>query len=173
MTKFRSFGGALAALSGLGILGCSHPLPYKQSAYAKLKSDWTIEQDFARTWKGIESAVHGLKVAERDPDDVSDQEFRTLQERTLETDWINSRSRDKYVEVRVNDAPTRRYLQTRYRYRIQATKHLAGTHVAVQVQEQVEGLDAVGNPTGFSDTDEVDSSLAREMIEKIKNACHS
>jgi hypothetical protein len=153
--------------------GCAHPLPYKQTAYAKLKSEWTIEQDFARTWKGIEASLSGLKVTERDPDEVDEKEWATLKERTAETDWINSRSRDKYVEVRINDSPSRRYLQTRYRFRILATKHLAGTHVVVQVQEQVEGIDASGESTGFTDTEDTDTSLAREMIEKIKNACHS
>src|SRR3954464_1184317 len=95
---------AVAVVTTL-LSGCASSQPVKTQDYAKLKNTRTFEFEFPMVWNAIETAFKGYKVVDRDPDDVDAQELKKLRARTLETDWIYTQSRDKYIEYKVNDLP--------------------------------------------------------------------
>jgi hypothetical protein len=128
------------------------------------------EYEFPVVWKGIESAMRNYSIVERDPADVDDVELKRLTKRTLETDWIQTHSRDKYIEFKVNDVPQKRYLWTRIKYNITAQTALGGTQVTVHTQEQVERLKADGTSAGYDKVDTVDTSRPNEVLERIQMA---
>jgi hypothetical protein len=159
---------ATAAATASLAPGCASGPAVKQQAYARLRDQRTLEYDFPTTWKGIESAVAGFKVTDRDPDEVEPQELRNLRERKLETDWIYSRSTDKYQEYSANGFPRKVFLQTRFRYRIEARSVLGGTDVSVGVEEEVERLNPDGSSDGYASAEASDPTRANEMIERIR-----
>src|SRR5690606_19617710 len=85
------------------ISSCSSGPKVKSQDYAKLRETWTYEHEFSQVWRGIEYALRQHKVAERDPEKATAKEMKNLQERTLKTDWIYAKSRDKYIEYEIND----------------------------------------------------------------------
>src|SRR4051794_29582002 len=94
----------LAVLSvALGLnSGCSSTQKVETQAYAKLNNQRTFEYDFPTVWKGIEEALHNYKIVDRSPKEVDPIEMKQLKKRTLETEWVYSQSRDKYVEFKLN-----------------------------------------------------------------------
>lgn len=167
LIRFAALGALVLAASGT--IGCSSTREVKTQAYAVLKSHRTYEYEFPVVWKGIEKAVSGLKVTDRDPEEVDPVEMRKLDRRTLETDWVYGQSRDKYVEYKVNDSPRKKYLQTRTRYKVDARSQIGGVDVAVILSEEIERLNEDGSPAGYEGA-EADSSRASEMLDKIQNA---
>jgi hypothetical protein len=118
----------------------------------------------------IESAVRGWKVVERDPEDVNPVELKSLTERELATDWIFTKSRDRYHEYKVNGSPRKIYLQMRIRYRVRANSEIGGTRVAVSTEEEIELLGDDGKPRGYEPVEEPDTSRAKDLLDKINLA---
>lgn len=161
------------ALSLLGLIfvlaaGCSSGPEIKTQKYAKYKQEKVFESEFPKVWKAIEGTFSNYKIVERDPEEVSPTELEKLQERTLTTDWIYTRSKDKYVEYKVNGLPRKKPLQMRNRYRVTAISVLGGTQVTVSQQEELETLDDHGNPSGYEEVGEPDSGRSKEILERVK-----
>ena len=167
-------GFGLFLVNGLlsGLSGCSSLPPVKQQAYAKLNNERTFEYDFPTVWKGIEETLRNHKIKDRDPEEVDPQEMRKLTRRTLETDWIYGRSQDKHQEYQVNGSPRKTYLQTRYKYLLDAQSVMGGIKLTVRTEEEVERLKEDGQPDGYSAA-ESDPSRARELLDKIQISIHS
>jgi hypothetical protein len=157
-------------LMGYLLSGCSSRPKVLQDDYAQLKSERMFEYDFKKVWRGIEATLRTFKVEERDPDEVDPNEWSKIHERTLVTDWIYSRSKDKYITYTVNESPRRKYLQVRIRYGIRANRAIGGTNVKVAVQEEIQRLNADGTVDGYEETDLTDTSLADAMLKRIKLA---
>lgn len=149
----------LLVASALG-QGCASTVPVKKQAYAQLRSEKTFERELLPVWKAIEDVTRDFKIVERDPAEKKSKEA------SLETDWIYTRSRDKYVEYKINGVPKRKELQMRVRYRIEAEKILGGTHVQVSSEEEIETLTPDGEPAGYREMAS-DSSRTSELLNKI------
>ena len=168
--RYENLTRIVLVVTGVTVLGsCSSSMKVKQHDYGSKRSEWTIKQEFPQVWKGIEEAVYKMKVSKRKPKHVSPVEMKRLKKRHLETAWSYSRSKDKYVEFKVNGFPEKKYLQTRMKYQIEAERTLGGTHVKVGVKEEIEKLKSDGSPAGYSQA-KADPALAQAMLERIKNA---
>lgn len=160
-----------AALAGISFSSCSSGPDVKQQAYAKLKNSRTFETDFPAVWHAIEDTLRNYKVVDRDPNKVDANEMRRIKHRTLETDWVYTRSTDKYVEYKVNDLPRKTYLQTRLKYKISADSVLGGVNVTVKTDEEIERLKDDGSPNGWDSVDDdKDTSRANDMLDKFNIA---
>lgn len=155
--------------SALSLSACSSARPVKTQAYASLSNQKTFEYEFPVVWKAIEAVVRGFKVVDRDPAEVDPNEMRKLTRRKLETDWLYTQSRDKYVEYKINGSFRKQYLQTRLKYVVTAQSRIGGTDVEVKTEEEVEKLKDDGTPAGY-DSMQPDSSRANELLEKIGNS---
>ncbi len=156
----------------LGVLsasGCSSSkgLEYKRQKYASLPQTKVFEDSFEIAWRGIEDTFKNHKVTARDPEEADPVEMKKLTERSLETDWIYSQSRDKYVEYKVNQFPRKRYLQVRFRYLVKAKTVIGGTEVTVLLDEEIEDLQPDGTAKGYQPVPKIDTSRANEILEKI------
>jgi hypothetical protein len=163
---------ALVPALALALLAtsCSTPASgVKTQQYAALRDERVFEFDLPATWKGIEKALGNFKVVDRDPEEVSALEWKDLEERSLETDWIYSQSRDKYVEYRVNDSPRRKYPQIRYRFKLVAKRAVAGTSVKIDQDEEIERLKPNGMADGYDSTTP-DRTRASEFLDRIQQA---
>lgn len=152
---------------------CSSAPSVKQQKYAELKTERTFEYPFAAVWAGIESALSGVGAAidKVDPASVGgEQGWDKLQSRRLESKWVYRQSRDKYIEYKINGLPKKQYLQTRTRYEVTASRVLGGIRVAVDLNEEVERVDQLGNPTGYVQAERPDTARANELIEKTYQA---
>ncbi len=149
---------------------CSGTLPVKTQAYAKLHTHTVYEHDFPAVWKGIEAALRNHKILERDPSEVDPLEMKKLTERSLETDWVYSQSRDKYHEYKVNGSPRKQYLQVRYKFNLIANKVMGGAEVKVDTTEEIEKLKGDGTPDGYEASDEPNATLSNDLLEKIRVA---
>ena len=159
-----------AFLATVSLSGCAGRAPVQKQEYAELPSDRFYEYEFPVVWKAVEKAFQNYKVVDRDPSEVNEVELRKLSERSLETDWLYSESRDKYVEYRVNDVPKRKALEVRIRYKLEAKKVLGGVRVSIKTEEELESLGADGSSHGYSKVDHPDSSRPNELLEKINLA---
>ncbi len=155
------------------LAGCSSAPEVKTLAYAQLRNEQTFETDFPAAWKAIESALRLTRVVSKTPAEVSPLELKKLSQRNLETDWIFSKSKSKYIEYQVNGFPRKTYLQNRFKYQVSAEQVLGGVKVKTTVTEEVERLNAQGGSEGFSTTGEPDPSLANDLIEKISRELNS
>lgn len=164
------FGFAGVAGFSFLLLNCSSRMEVKKQDYASLKTEWTFETDFAPLWKAVESSLGNHRIVEVKPKSVNAQEWNQIKERRLMTDWVYGRSGTRYVEYKVNGFPKKTYLQTRYRYRVNAEKVLGGIHVSVDLEEELENLNQDGSSAGYRRADEADSSRAHDLLEKIKTA---
>lgn len=162
--------GLLSLLLCLSALACASGRTVKTQAYARLSATRTYETDFATVWKGIGTVLREFKVVEKDPEEASPTELRKMTAGKVETDWVYSQSRDKYVEYKVNSSPRKQYLQMRYRYRIALKTRIGGTDVTVLMDEEIEKLKEDGTPAGYSGVDRPDSSRANELLEKIQQS---
>ncbi len=150
--------------------GCSSTPPVKQQNYGQLNHQRTYEYSFSEVWKGIEEALRNYKITDRNPSEVSSLEMKSLTERSLETDWIYTQSRDKYQEYTVNGSPRKIYLQTRYKYFVVSKNGLGGPTVTVKTEEEVERLNSDGTSAGFTQVSNQDPSRPNELLDKIKLA---
>ena len=159
----------MSAAASYGLLGCSSA-EVKSQAYATLKNERTFESDFPTVWKGLEKALEKHRVIDRDPEEANEVEMRRLTERTLKTDWIYGRSRDKYQEYKVNDLPRTIYLQTRIKYKVLAKTVIGGVHVKVDMEEEIEKLNPDGTSLGYSKADAPDTSRQAELLDQIEKS---
>lgn len=161
---------------GFGVIlffmsACSSGPDVRKQRYAELKSEQTFEYEFHEVWKAIEKATEKYKISDQDPEKgISPVELKQLTEGELETDWIIGKSRDKYIEYRVNGFPKKKYLQTRVKYEFEVRQVLGGTHVTVEMEEEVERLKQDGTSMGWSsiDSDKIDTSRTQEILQRIK-----
>ena len=160
----------ISLVMGISGVGCSSPKKVLTQKYAQLKNQRTFENEFPVVWKALEEALRKHKIVDRDPSEVSALELRKLTLRTLETDWVYGQSRDKYHEYQVNGFPKKVYLQTRFKYQVEAKKVLGGVTVTVKSDEEVERLNEDGTPDGYSEVDQTDSSRLNELLEKVQLA---
>jgi hypothetical protein len=149
---------------------CSSAPEVKQEEYAKLKDARMFEYEFPIVWHAIEDALHGYVVTNRDPNKVGIVEMKKIRQRTIDTDWVYSRSTEKYIEYKVNDSPRKIFLQTRTRYHLMARTVLGGVEVSVDPQQEIEKLKEDGSSEGFVTADSPDRSLANVMLDKINQA---
>lgn len=152
------------------VLACASTSKVKQQGYAQLSNQRVFENEFSVVWKGLESALKNFKITHRDPADVNDLELTKLKERSLETDWIYSQSRDKYQEYQVNGFPRKKYLQLRYKYNVMANAVIGGTKIQINTQEEIEHLNADGTSAGYHEAEQPDSSLSQGLLEKLQLA---
>lgn len=150
----------------LGMAGCSSTPEVKKQSYAALRNHRVFEVEYPKLWKAIEETLRNHRVVERDPKEVAFNEWSSLRERTLETDWIFTQSKDKYQEYTVNGFPRKKYLQTKMRYRIQTRAVMGGVEVTVLVDEEIERLRVDGASDGYSDA-EPDPARGSEMLDRI------
>lgn len=153
------------AVFGLG--ACSSGPKVQKQKYATLKSSRTFEYDFETVWKAIEASLKNHKITERDPSEVSSTELKNLKERTLESDWIFTESRDKYITYKVNSLPRKKYLQMRYKYFITAQSQIGGTDVHAGIREEIQELNEDGSPKGYEEYKPNDTSRTSELLDKI------
>ena len=168
--KHQAIWGTCFLMMSFALGACSSSPPVKTQAYAKLSDHRTFEYDLRTTWKAIESAFRGNRITQRNPNEVGELEWNKLTERSLETDWIYTQSRDKFVEYKVNGSPRKTYLQTRIKYRVDARRTLGGTDVIVTTQEEVERLKSDGTSEGYDEMEKPDSGRANEILDRINQA---
>jgi hypothetical protein len=149
---------------------CSSGPEVRQQDYAKLRDSRMFEYEFPVVWHAIEDALHDYVVTNRDPNKVGIVEMKKIRQRSIDTDWVYSRSTEKYIEYKVNDEPRKIYLQTRTRYHLLAKTVLGGVEVDVEPQEEIEKLKDDGSSQGFVSADNPDRSLASTMLDKINQA---
>ena len=149
-------------------LGCSSTPPVKTQAYAKLKNERTFESEFPLVWKAIEEVLRNHRIKDRDPEYVDATELQKISNRSLRTDWIYGKSRDKYQEYQVNGFPRKNYLQTRFNYSIEVKKVMGGVNVRVVSEEEIERLNTDGSSAGFTGANEPDPSRPNELLDKIQ-----
>jgi hypothetical protein len=169
--RILSLGICIAALGST--LGCSSLPPVKTQAYARLPSEQVFEEEFETVWKAIETSLSKTKITRTDPSEITPQELARISQSSIETDWVYSRSKTKYIEYSVNGFPRKTYLQNRYQYRVKATRVIGGIQVSVHVRQELERLDEKGLSAGFTSAEESDSSLSNDLLEKIKAALRS
>lgn len=150
----------------LSVAGCSSVPEVKKQAYAQLKDERVFETEYPKLWKAIEETLRNYKIVERDPREVAFNEWSSLKERSLETDWIFTQSRDKYQEYKVNGFPRKKYLQTKVRYHIKTQTVMGGVKVHVRVEEEIERLRDDGTSDGYVSA-ESDPARAAEMLDRI------
>ena len=149
------------------LAACSHSMPIQRQKYATQRMEKVFEGEFPAVWKAVEAALRNYTITERDPAEADEVALRRLTRRSLQTGWIYSQSRDKYVEYRVNDVPYRKPLQVRTRYRLVAQRSLGGVTISLAPEEEIENLRPDGTQSGYSGVDQVDTSRAAELLEKI------
>lgn len=152
---------------------CSSKMDVKKQDYAAYKEHRTYEYEFPVVWNAVEKALSRHKVIKRDPEEANALELKKLINRSLETDWVYSKSRDKYVEYKINDLPKRKNLQVRFKYKLNAEKVVGGTDIKVALMEEIEELDKNGEPAGYSASDQVDTSRISQLLDDIKQALWS
>ena len=148
---------------------CATSREIQTQKYAELSRESTFEYEFPKVWKAIEEVFRNHKIVERDPDEVDAVEMKTLRERSLETDWIYGKSKDKYAEFKVNDLPRRKYLQMRFKYMIEASRVIGGTKVKVDMVEEIENLDEQGMPDGYTRSDQPDSARMNGVLKSVES----
>lgn len=149
----------------LTLSACASTREVKKQDYAELKGSRNFEYELPVVWKAVEKAFGNHKITKRTPAD--DEKAK---ERKLETDWVYSQSRDKYVEYKINGTPRKQYLQTRLMYKVVAKRIMGGTDVDVQVLEEIERLKEDGSSGGYTRVDQVDTSRSSEMLERVNLA---
>ncbi len=137
--------------------GCSSGPQAKTQDYAELTNTKTLEHDFDVVWKGTKKALSDYRIEEADEEDG-----------LIVTDWAYSTSARRYVEVKVNGMPRRKYLQTRYKYKVYVKRQIVGTQVQVNLNEQVENINNDGIFKGWSDAEEPDSARENETLKNIE-----
>lgn len=148
-------------------LSCSSLPSVQRQHYAQLNNAKVFEYEFPVVWKAIEEVFRKNKIISRDPENATPLEMKKLSRRSLETDWVYGQSRDKYIEYSVNGFPRKIYLQTRFKYLVKATQVIGGVSVQVETEEEIERLDKTGKPAGYTSAQDVDTSRAHEILDRI------
>lgn len=150
--------------------GCSTAPTVKSQGYAQLQNHRSFDYELPIVWKGIEEALKSYRILRRAPDPIDALDLNRSDFRSLETDWVYSQSREKYVEFKLNGFPKKQYLQTRLKYRVSAKKVLGGVEVKIFTSEEVENIKADGTPGSYEPSAVPDSAPAHQLLEKIENS---
>jgi len=157
------------AFTLLTLNSCSSGPEIQQQKYAHLRTSLDFEYSFPAVWKAIETTLHEYRIASRDPSDVDPMELKKISERSLETEWVYTQSKDKYVEYKVNDFPRKKYLQMRVKFIVSAERKMPDvTKVSVQSEEQLERLKDDGSPNGYVDAEEPDTARINQILQRIR-----
>jgi uncharacterized lipoprotein len=143
----------------LGLGGCSSGPEVKTQNYANLQTSKTLEYDYDAVWRGVRAALAEYRIHEANEEDGE-----------ANTEWVYSTSNRRYVEVKVNGQPRRKYLQTRYKFYVKVKKQIIGTHVDVRLEEQVESINSDGIFKGWDSVPTADTSRANEMLVSIERS---
>lgn len=150
--------------------GCAAPVvEHQRQSYAKYSDTRTLEYGMPQVWKAIEATLRNHKIVDRTPTEVDVIEMKTLKRRTIETDWINSQSRNRYVNYTVNGAVRRKELQTRHKFVVLAESVLGGVKLTVSMREENEMLRQDGTSGGWEASEDVDSSRINDLLSQIQN----
>ncbi len=136
---------------------CCTSSPYKKQSYAKLSNEKVFEEEFVKVWKGIVSATSEYTITEKDE-----------QAGVLVTDWIYSTSSDKFIEYKVDSFPRKKYLQTRYRFKVLTSKQIGGVKVTVNSSEEVEKIKESGDFDRWLSVSDPDSARQNEILKAIE-----
>lgn len=159
---------SVAAL--LGVTGCASALPVKRQEYAASRTERVLEAEWMDVLRAVDSTLRLQRVVKRTPDTEDVLELRRADERTWETGWIESQSRDKYVEYQLDGIPKRKNLGVRLKYRVVAAKALGGVSLKVRQWEELEKLNSRGMSLGYDEVTSVDTSRSGELLEKVQQA---
>jgi hypothetical protein len=89
---------------------------------------------------------------------------------SIQTGWVYSTSKNKYVEFTMNGKPKRKPMRVRRKYGYTAMPSLAGSQVVFQVEEEVMKVNfKTGEETGWSSEDS-DKSVYDFMHKKLVEA---
>lgn len=91
---------------------------------------------------------------------------------SVQTGWVYSTAKSKYVEFKMNGKPKRRPLKVRRKYGYTATPSLAGSQVVFMVEEEVQKIDfETGKEKGWS-SEEPEKSvydlMHKKLVEKLR-----
>ena len=136
---------------------CSSSPKVKKQQYAVLSNSKEFEEEFSTVWKGILAATEEFKIVDKEAD-----------KGTMETEWIYSTSTEQYVEFTVNGFPRKHYIQSRYKYFINADKMMGKVKVTVSTRQEIEKMKSDGNFDSWIESDTPDSSRAAELINAIE-----
>lgn len=148
-------------LCSIYLAGCSSA-PYKKQAYAKLQNTKVFEEEYDVVWKAVTVSLADYLI-----------EYNLPTEGRIQTDWIYSTSNEKYMEYKVNGFPRKRYLQTRYKYKVLAKKQLGGVEVTVDLTEEFERLKSDGSFDSWKSSTDLDSSRQNDLLKIIELNLHS
>ncbi len=137
--------------------GCSSGPEMKKQEFADVQTSKVLEYDYEQVWKGVKTALAEYHLKEMSSEDGK-----------ISTDWVYSTSSDKYISVKVNQQPRRKYLQGRYRFHVSAKKQIIGVLVSVTMDEEIEKLSQEGAFQSWKSVDNLDTKRAHEVLEKIE-----
>ncbi len=144
-------------LASVTISSCSSGPKTKQNKYARLQNSKDFENEYDVVWKAIVLATEDYKTVEKDAETGH-----------LTTDWVYATSNEKYFEYTVNGLPRKKYLQTRSKFQIIAQRKLGSVNVSVSPVEQVEKIKEDGTFDDWTDSDQIDSARANDVLKKIE-----
>lgn len=92
---------------------------------------------------------------------------------SVQTGWVYSTSKDKYVEFTMNGKPKRKPLKVRRKLGYAATPSLAGSEVVFIVEEEVQKVDfQTGQETGWNSVGTekaIYDQMHKKLVEKLRN----
>lgn len=134
----------------------------KKEAYAKLSNKRTFEYPFETVKNKVSEVAKDYPVLAQ-----KEEKERAL---VIETDWVLTESRDKYVNYKNNEHVRHKTLQSRLKYSIRVAPAMGGAEVTVKTTEEVEKLKPDGTPDGFKaiKNNDVDTSRAKEFLDKVE-----
>jgi hypothetical protein len=92
---------------------------------------------------------------------------------SVETGWVYSISKDKFVEFKFNNTPRRKPLRIRRKYVFTVTPSLSGSQVQMNVEEEVLKIDLkTGEEKEWSSVEanrQAFDMLSRRLAEKIRS----
>lgn len=155
MKKTVRVGALSLLLAALMLPACSSS--YKTQGYARTSNSKEFEEEYPVVWKAVKEALGDYKVESEDEEDGE-----------IQTDWIYSTSNDKYLEYTVNGFPRKKYLQNRYKLKLEVKKQYGSVKVNVLPKEEIEVLKGDGTPDGWKSVSEPESVRADELLKSIE-----
>lgn len=118
------------------------------------------------------SATAVLDELSRESEPAASGALKTTSE-SVQTGWVYSVSKDKYVEFKFNGTPRRKPLRIRRKYAYTVTPSLSGSQVQMNVEEEVMQIDLkTGVEKGWSgvETDpQAFEMMSRRLAEKNRS----
>lgn len=158
----------ITTLSACASWRYSQALKIQQQAYSSLPRERVIEASYPRVWKAVEEVFRKYAVLERDPEEVvSPKDWKMLKRRTLDTDWIFTKSDEWYSSYMVNHSPRREYLQSKVKVRVITEPAPGGVRVRVETDEEVQPINEMGQPLEFKASPSTSHRLAGQFLERV------